>query len=376
MMDPMVARLVRLVTSTGRLPGFSHAYRAFYDVVLDRFDACMREHRCVSSVLLKGSFARREHQPGYSDIDLAIVIRDDSDLDEMIEVAKRIHAFKQRLFAFKVPVVGEIEIFKQADAAHPMFQGYSRHFSWRLVSGDPVPFSTAPLEPHEWLWYEFFKFLIFQTISNVDRIDISATRRARRLARLLGVDPIPESHLEIHAANIRKFDELLAPLVDPDAPCPDRFEADHIGPYTPSGPPVVQTYIRFDGDVIPSEAVQARADRSKDVFLLPALIGPNAMRFVTGPFHGPSAGHWANVNLQTIRYQWRGSILNQPFVEDAFDRSSYVDMIRSIHALGRNPLVANRLEDTPEMIPPGTNASEADFRKVFTTLDSVDWPAD
>ena len=75
------ARLVRLVTSTGRLPGFSNAYRAFYDVVLDRFDASMREHRCVSSVLLKGSFARREHQPGYSDIDLAIVIRDDSDLD-------------------------------------------------------------------------------------------------------------------------------------------------------------------------------------------------------------------------------------------------------------------------------------------------------
>ena len=128
--------------------------------------------------------------------------------------------------------------------------------------------------------------------------------------------------------------------------------------------------------MIPPEAVEARSDRSKDVFLLPALIGPNAMRFVTGPFHGPSEGHWANVNLQTIRYQWRGSILNHPFVEDAFGRSSYIEMVRSVRALGRNPLVTNRVEDTPEIIPPGAKASEAEFREVFKTLDSVDWPMD
>ncbi len=376
MMDPMVANLVRIVTTTGKIPGFSHAYRAFYDLVLNRFDARMREYRCVSSVLLKGSFARREHEPGYSDIDLAIIIRDDSDLDEMIEVAKRIHDFKQRLFAFKVPVVGEIEVFKQSDAAHPMFQGYSRHFSWRLVSGDPVPFSTTPLEHHEWLWYEFFKFLIFQTLSNVERIDISATRRARRLARTLGVDPIPETHLEIHAANIRRFDELLAPLVDPDAPCPERFEADHVGPYTASGPPFAQTYLRLDGDRIPEEALQARADRDKDVVLLPALIGPNAMRFVTGPFDDSSKEYWRNVNLQTIRYQWRGTLLNQPFEMGAFDRNSYIEQVRMIHALGRNSLVANRIEDTPELIPVGARPSKEDFLAVFRTLDSVEWPTD
>ena len=375
MMDPMIARLVRLVTSTGRLPGFSHAYRAFYDLVLDRFDARMREHRCVASVLLKGSFARREHEPGYSDIDLAIVIRDDTDLEAMIELAKCIHAFKQRLFALKVPVVGEIEVFKQSDAAHPMFEDYSRHFSWRLVSGDPVPFSSVPLEHQDWLWYEFFKFVIFQTLSNVERIDISSTRRARRLARTLGVDPIPATHLEIHAGNIRRFDELLAPLVDPDAPCPDRFESDHVGPYTFSGPPFAQTYLRLHGDRIPESALQARVDRDNDVVMLPAIIGPNAMRFVTGPFDGPAEGRWANLNLQAIRYQWRGTLLNQPWVMGAFDRKSYVELVRGINALGRNRLVTNRVEDTPKLIPVGTRPSEQDFLAVFTTLDSVDWPA-
>lgn len=376
MMDPMIRRLVGVVTTTGRLPGFSHAYHAFYDLVLRRFVARMREHRCVSSVLLKGSFARREHEPGYSDIDLAIVIRDDCDLEEMIELAKSIHAFKRRLFAFKVPVVGEIEVFKQSDARHRMFQGYSRHFSWRLVSGEPVPFSTEPLQRHEWIWYEFFKFLIFQTLSNTERIDVSATRRARRLALALGVDPIPDSHLEIHAANIRRFDELLEPLVDPDADCPDRFEADHIGPYTGSGPPYGQVYVRLDEERIPEAALNARVDRNKNVFRLPAWIGPNAMRFVTGPFHGPSTGHWAEANLQTIRYQWRGSLLNQPFVEGAFDRSSQVDMVRLIHALGVNPLVANRVEDTPEPTPAGETPSRDDFLAVFEVLESVEWPAD
>ncbi len=39
----------------------------------------MREHLCVSSLLLKGSFALSEYEPGYIDIDLAIVIRDDID---------------------------------------------------------------------------------------------------------------------------------------------------------------------------------------------------------------------------------------------------------------------------------------------------------
>ena len=51
-------------------------------------------------------------------------------------------------------------------------------------------------------------------------------------------------------------------------------------------------------------------------------------------------------------------------------------MVRSVRALGRNPLVTNRVEDTPEIIPPGAKASEAEFREVFKTLDSVDWPMD
>ena len=295
--------LQQFVQSTCQFPLFSHSYRVFYSVVLNRFLAMVRRFSVVESVMLKGSYARNEHVAGISDVDLAIVVRDNTTFSAMSELAKSIVEFKCGMVLSYCPIVGEVEVFSRADVMSPMFESYSRRFSWRLLYGEPVPISNRLSVAAERIWSQFGKFVFFHTVARNVVSPFSQFKRDVALARTLDVRNIPNDYRGAHIAVIRRFDDLLAQFVSPDSSYPEQFETDHIGPFTGCGDPVKKQYVLVEGFELPANARDFLVDRNRGQFFPPTFVGPNAMRFVIGPFEDSGNRMWSEMNLQTIRYQ-------------------------------------------------------------------------
>ena len=331
----------------------------------------LRRFSVVDSVMLKGSYARGEQVAGISDIDLAIVIRNNTTFDELSELTQSILEFKRGMMIIRCPILGEIEIFSRADVMSPMFQAYASRFSWRLVAGDSFPISDRSPSEAERIWSQFGKFVFFHTVARNLVSPFSQFKRDAALAQTLGVRGIPNDYMGAHVAVIRPFDEILAPFVSPDSSYPRQFETDHVGPFTGCGGSVKKQYVLVERFKLPAAAREFQADRKRGLFFPPTFVGPNAMRFVIGPFENSENRMWAELNLQTIRYQWRGSLVNQPSNDGFLGRSAFIDLIRSISALKRNPLVSNdglivRERPLPDATIPGEH-----FRSLFRILSSV-----
>ena len=225
------------------------------------------------------------------------MIRNKPSIDELFDLIR----YKNRLVIRNCHVVGEIEIFTTSDAAHPMFQTYSRRFAWKTVSGEQLPISQTPLTTSEAIWHQFGKFVFFHTVSRQARGNpLGARRRAVNLACALGVEDVPDDLDGAHLILIRRIDELLAPYVNANLPAVHRFNSDHIGPFTGSGSPITKEYRRLKNFVLPSDAYDFVLDREKGDYFPPTYRGPNGMRFAAGPFEGPNGMEWASRNLQTV----------------------------------------------------------------------------
>ncbi len=366
--------LQKFVQNTHRIPLFSHSYRGFYAAVLARFIATTRELPAVKSIMLKGSYARREHVPGISDIDLAIVIHDGTTYSELCELAQAIVRFKRGIVLTHCPIVGEIEVFSHADTISPMFESYSKRFSWRVVSGDSVPFLTSTSESPEQIWAHFGKFVFFHTVSPNFVPLHSQRHRVAGLARTLGISNVPSDNLAAHSVIVRSFDELLAQFVSSDTSYPRQFETDHIGPFTGCGKDFRKQYILVENFEIPKNALNA--ERKPGLCFPPTYVGPNAMRFVTGPFEDRQNQMWAEINLQTIRYQWRGSFVNNVSADEGFlARPSFVDLVRLLCSLQKNPLVSTEGLIVPDLPPLDAVLQRENFQTLFETFQSIQYPA-
>jgi predicted nucleotidyltransferase len=366
--------LKTFVQSTHRIPLFSHSYRSFYAAVLNRFVSTTRGLPAVKSVMLKGSYARREHVPGISDIDLAIVIHDATTYSELCELAQAIVRFKRGLVLTHCPIVGEIEVFSHADTMSPMFKSYSERFSWRVVSGDPVPFSNSPPDTPEQIWSNFGKFVFFHTVSPNFVPLHSQRHRAAGLARTLGICEVPSDNLAAYSVLIQRFDDLLARFVSSESSYPLRFETDHIGPFTGCGNNFRKEYILVENFEPPANAVEA--ERKPGLCFPPTYVGPNAMRFVTGPFEDRRNQMWANINLETVRYQWRGSFVNNVSANEGFlARSTFVDLVRLLCTLKMNPLVPTDEFSVPDLPPKDAVLQREDFQSIYEIFESIQYPS-
>ncbi|MCP4190673.1 MAG: nucleotidyltransferase domain-containing protein [Planctomycetaceae bacterium] len=369
--------LQSFVQATHRIPVLSHGYRAFYAVVLNRFIAAVRHLPAVETVMLKGSYARDELVPGMSDIDLAIVIRDDTTFSQLYEIAETIFAFKQGMVLSHCPIVGEIEIFSHSDATSSMFEGYSRRFSWRVVWGVPVRISESSYDSVERIWTQFGKFVFFHYVARHLAAPRSLLHRDMKLARAIGVHDVPSEHLKAHVALIRRFDELLAQFVSPEASYPQQFVTDCVGPFTGCGDTLKKQYILIEDYKIPPSATEFGLTDSwlDNWFLPPTFVGPNAMRFVIGPFEDREAKRWSEMNLQTVRYQWRGSLLNNVTSEGFLSRNAYNDIVRLVRALAQNSLYTNANLTVPSMVSKDAKVEKADFQRLFEIMSSVQYPS-
>ena len=368
--------LQEFVQATHRVPFLSHGYRVFYAAVLNRFIAMVRKHAAVETVMLKGSYARNEHVPGMSDIDLAIVIRDNTTFDEMCEIANSICSFKQGKVLSKCPIVGEIEIFTRADVTSRMFQAYARRFSWRVVSGQPVAITNCSSDAVEKVWAQFGKFAFFHTVARTIAAPKSLLHRDSGLANALGVREVSNDHLQAYISLVRRFEELLAPFVSADDPYPKEFVADHVGPFTGCGDMIKKQYILVEDFEIPKDATEIVLDAawSECWWLTPSFVGPNAMRFVIGPFGDRGNRMWSEMNLQTVRYQWRGGFLNNVTSEGFLSRYAYNDLVRLMRTLSLNSLMPDCDFEVPAMVRVGEKVDRAGFQELYEVLASVQYP--
>ena len=368
--------LQEFVQATHRVPLVSHSYRVFYAAVLNRFIAMVREHEAVETVMLKGSYARNEHVPGLSDIDLAIVIRENTTFAEMCEIANSICSFKQGTLLSYCPIVGEIEIFTRADVISPMFQAYARRFSWRVVSGEPVAITNCAPDAVEKVWAQFGKFAFFHTVARSIAGPKLLLHRDSGLANALGVREVAIDHVKAYISLVKRFEELLEPFVSADDPYPKEFVADHVGPFTGCGDMIKKQYLLAEDFEIPEDATEfvLGAASSECWFLPPSFVGPNAMRFVIGPFGDRENRMWSEMNLQTVRFQWRGSFLNNVTSEGFLSRYAYNDIIRLMRTLSLNSIMPDCDLDVPAMVRHEGKVSLAEFQRLYEVLCSVQYP--
>jgi hypothetical protein len=139
---------------------------------------------------------------------------------------------------------------------------------------------------------------------------------------------------------------------------------------------IKKQYLLAEDFEIPEDATEfvLGAASSECWFLPPSFVGPNAMRFVIGPFGDRENRMWSEMNLQTVRFQWRGSFLNNVTSEGFLSRYAYNDIIRLMRTLSLNSIMPDCDLDVPAMVRHEGKVSLAEFQRLYEVLCSVQYP--
>lgn len=119
----------------------------------------IKQLRATYDVYLKGSCARGDFLPGISDIDLCIILKDETKDSDFVDFLTRVIELKSNWFFRYFDFLGEFEIHFNGDLALSGFAEYSKYFSWKsLLSERKVERSEMSYVDHvSWMIYKLLE---------------------------------------------------------------------------------------------------------------------------------------------------------------------------------------------------------------------------
>ena len=144
----------KAIISLGHNPLFRRGFVSVYSLIASIFVKKILEIEGVYTVYFKGSFARNEISPGFSDIDICVILEPDVSWKTFRKNVLEISSLKGKLLFL---IIGEVEFFSQTDFNSIEFNHYKKFYSWRKWDAkEPLPIENLTLKDK--VDFELFKY--------------------------------------------------------------------------------------------------------------------------------------------------------------------------------------------------------------------------
>ena len=366
--------LRKAVVMTNRIPPFSWISRGIYFWTIRHLTRKIGQHEFVTSIYLRGSCAVGDFEPGCSDIDFSIVVRDDTTPQQLIKLSQLLFDEKDRPFYRLADIIGEFETYTCTDVNRPSFAWYSRRYAWEHLKGDTIAPSTEPVDEDEWLSLMLLHLVLFNIIlkSQQGRPE-AARRRARRLRAKIELAPKEQPNTKSLEEDLmlvlRVFESRLASHVDTSKEPPQRWVTDHIGPHVGRSEDLHVEYHLIDESGFPADAETRESDSKKLLSLPPVYLLPNGMRYVSQNWEDTQSPLYARQNIGGARFLWRGTLLNAIQNQTGITDPKVLAFLRAtVNHLAACPLMDNDVLRSLADQPLETETSHEQLEEIFSRL--------
>lgn len=295
---------------------FEYLFKSFYHYLGKSIALNLMSSNYVKDVYFKGSFATKEIEVAASDIDIAVILKENLSFEEFSEFVLFVHQIKERTLIKLSGLIKEIEIFDEGDFDSKDFQKYSRYYSWRQFSEKEV-LIVDTLEPEELVDFNLFKFCLnvpyykgyihsYKIYNRMLNKFLKLDSKNNHLLTKNTADDIHEKYNSI----IKLFEKFLA---KEKVVSETYLKLNSFGHYTPKVENQLIEVFKVEDEIELKKHFTYMPDGKMDFITSPSYLGPKAISYIQKNWIDNLDYRKRNM---IMRFHWRAILLEHLYAKD------------------------------------------------------------